>query len=132
MYQLAYAVLWAAGLLVNLRHPRILLLTAMVGASVFLPVPHDSAESFYMTCIMVDFGVGIAAWSMATAAGALIADICVLLVIAHVMGYALDGGLPFSPYRVIVKILEVSQLVACVALSPTLAPILRNQNATTT
>jgi hypothetical protein len=58
--------------------------------------------------------------------------VCAVLVIAHMLGYALDGYPPFSPYRSIVKLLEVSQLLACVALSPLMAHLLRNRDATTT
>lgn len=132
MYLAACGALLAAGLVLNAGDRRALLLTALVGASVFLPAPHHSAEAFYTFCIAVDVAIGVLAWATRSKAGAAVADLCVLLVIAHIMGYALDGSSPFSPYRIIVKILELSQLAACVALSPILAPILRNHDATTT
>lgn len=132
MYQLACAALLILGISLNLQSRRMLALTALVGVSIFVPAPMWSAQAFYMFCIHAEIGVGIIAWLTGTKAGIIVMDICVLLVLAHIMGYALDGSPPFSPYRVIVKILEVSQLVACAALSPILAPILRNHDATPT
>jgi hypothetical protein len=132
MYLIACGALLAAGLVLNIGDRRMLFLTMLVGASVFVPVPHESAEHFYSFCIAIEVAVGLTAWRSGTSAGAWVTDLCVLLVIAHVMGYALDGNLPFSPYRLVVKILELSQLAVCAALSPIMAPILRNQDATTT
>lgn len=131
MYYPACGVLLAAGLILNCADRRMLALTALVGASIFLPVPRETAEQFYLFCIVAETAIGLAAVALRNSAGVLIAETCALLVVAHIMGYALDGHPPFSPYRVIVKLLEVSQLVACVALSPVLAPILRNHDAKT-
>lgn len=132
MFLLACGFLLVAGLVLNSTDRRMLALTAMVGATIFLPVPNDTAIQFYSFCLAVEVLVGITSFSMRNAAGLLIFEICVLLAITHMMGYVLDGSPPFSPYRSIVKILEVSQLVVCLALSPKLAPILRNQYAKTT
>jgi hypothetical protein len=130
-YLLACGSLLAAGLMLNILDGRMFLLTAVVGAGFFFPVPNDTAEHFYTFCILAEMAVGLAAWKIGKGAGLLVLDISVLLVIAHVMGYALDGSPPFSPYRVIVKLLEISQLAVCVAMSPILAPILRNHETIT-
>lgn len=130
-YLLACGSLLAAGLMLNLLDGRMLLLTAAVGAGFFFPVPNDTAEHFYTFCILAEIAVGLAAWRIGGTAALLVLDVSVLLVITHIMGYALDGSPPFSPYRVIVKLLEVSQLAVCVAMSPILAPILRNHEKTT-
>lgn len=131
-YLLACGGLLAAGLMLNITDRRLLLLTAVVGAGFFWPPPAQSAVAFYSFCIAVEIAVGITALKIDRRSGAWVADIAVLLVIAHIMGYALDGSLAFSPYRVIVKILEASQILVCVILSPVLLPILRNRDATTT
>lgn len=132
MYQIACGFLIVVGLAVNITDRRMFALTALVGASVFLPAPYESAGHFYLFCIAAETAIALAALALRNSAGILVAEACALLVIAHAMGYALDGNPPFSPYRVIVKLLEVSQLVVCVALSPVLAPILRNHDAKTT
>lgn len=135
MYLLACGVLFATALVLNLRDCRMLALTILVGVAVFaqlLPIPRETAEQYYAFCIVGEITIGLCALAIRNSAGVMVAEVCALLVITHAMGYALDGSPPFSPYRVIVKILEVSQLVVCVALSPVLAPILRNQDAKTT
>jgi hypothetical protein len=132
MYQLACGVLLTFGVLLNISDRRMLALTLLVGASIFMPVPRDTALQFYSLCIAAELLVGVLAYALHARASGLITDVCAVLVIAHMLGYALDGYPPFSPYRSIVKLLEVSQLLACVALSPLMAHLLRNRDATTT
>jgi hypothetical protein len=131
MYQYACAGLAVVALILNCLDRRMFWLTCLVIASILVPAPMGSAEAFYTFCGLVDLAIGLVAWRFAGKQGLWIADICVLLVISHVMGYALDGGLPFSPYHLIVKILEASQLLVCVVLSPVIAPALRNRDAST-
>lgn len=107
-----------------------LVLSTLVGVSIFVPVPSNTAAEFYSFCALFEIFVGACALLTKSEAGFLIATACALLVIAHAMGYATDGSAPLSPYHVIVKTLELTELLVCVALSPVIAPILRNQHAT--
>lgn len=129
MYLIACGALFSSGLILNFLDARMLALTFMVGASIFIQVPSDTAIEFYSFCIAAEILVGVIAWNLKTEAGALVATFCALLIVAHLMGYAVDGSTPLSPYRVIVKMLEMFQLLTCVALSPVLAPTLRNNDA---
>lgn len=132
MYLYACGILLLGALMVNVLDRRMFALTSLVGASVFVPAPHDTAVHFYLFCASSEVVVGVLAIVSRSRAASVIFNLCILLVIVHALGYALDGSLPFSPYRGIVKLLEVLQLTACLVLSPVLAPILRNQDATTT
>lgn len=132
MYQQACATFLLFAFILNWQSWRMLALTLLVGASIFVPTPQESAEQFYVFCISAEIFVGALSWAANTKASRVIADICMLLIIAHIMGYVLDGSQTFSPYRLIVKLLEFSQIVACVALSPIIAPILRNRDEATT
>lgn len=105
------------------------ILTAAVGAGFFAPAPTDTALSFYVFCTSVQVIVAIIAWRIRCVAAIAVFECCILLIVADVMGYTLDGSAAFSPYRVIVKLLEFVQLSACVILSPVIAPILRNNDA---
>jgi hypothetical protein len=127
MYLYACAVLWVLALGLNMRDQRALMLAFLVGASVFIPVPSDTAIHFYTFCVSAEILVAIAALRLRCRASELVAYVCALLVISHFMGYSLNGNPPFSPYRGIVKILEVSQLLACVAFSPILLRVIRNR-----
>jgi hypothetical protein len=133
MYLVACGVLLAIGAALNLREWRGLLLTLLVGANIFAPMPMWSGEAFYAGCIIAELVVLVAAGVLICRQSEFVLYASALLVISHFMGYSLDAGSnPLSPYRGIVKLLEVSQLLACLALSPVLAPLLRNHDATTT
>lgn len=132
MYLTACGALLGASFLLNLHDRRMLALTLLVGVSIFIPVPRHDADVFYTFCIAFEMGVAFVALLLNARASVVVAELCALLAITHLMGYALDGNPPLSPYRVIVKLLEISQLTACVALSPSLVDILRNRDATTT
>lgn len=131
MYEALCALLMAAGLAANLRDRRNLALVVLLGVVFFVPTPREYG-AFYLYCASAEIVVALlAVFVIKSRASELVAYACALLVISHFMGYSLDGNPPFSPYRGIVKLLEISQLVACVALSPALAHILRNRDATT-
>lgn len=131
MYLYACGVLLLAGLAVNVLDRRMFALTALVGASIFIPVPHDTAVQFYVFCASAEIAVGLLAIVFRARVAGAIVNLCILLVISHALGYVLDGSLPFSPYRGVVKLLELMQLAACLVLSPSVAPLLRNHDATT-
>lgn len=132
MYLLACGALIATAVVLNIRDIRMLALTFLVGATIFLPVPSHTQMQFYGTCILVELCV--LAWCVFinSRASSLMIHIVLFMIAAHFMGWILDGSQPLSPYRVIIKVLEFSQLLACVALSPVLTPILRNRDASPT
>lgn len=103
-----------------------LVLTLAVGINIFYVVPDHSQAAFYSTCLALEVMVLAVAAFYGPKASVIVAYTSICLIIAHFMGWTLDGSAHLSPYRVIVRILEVTQLVACVALSPVLMPILRN------
>lgn len=129
MYLPACGSLLLVAIILNFLDIRMLALTIAVGVTIFIPVPSSTAFQFYSFCIFSEALLGVFAYWTKTEAGFLVANACFLLVIAHLMGYALDGSAPLSPYHVIVKMLETLELGVCIALSPVLTPILRNQDA---
>lgn len=131
MYLIACGVLLALATVLNLTDRRMLMLTLAVGINVFFPVPSFTQAQFYGTCIALESMVLIVAVFYSARASGISVFSCVLLIITHLMGWTLDGSQPFSPYQLIVKSLEVIQLLACVALSPVFTPILRNHDVTT-
>lgn len=134
MYLIACGVLLAIAAALNLRDWRGLCLSLLVGVNVLLPMPMNTAEAFYSACIAAEVTVLLGAlFVFKCRASEIISYASAFLVLSHFMGYSLDAGSnPLSQYRAIVKILEVTQLLACVAFSPVVAPILRNRDAKTT
>lgn len=130
MFIIACSLMLLISLWVNRTDRRMLALTLVVGAAFFLPTP-DVYDQFYVFCISAECLVALLALTIRADGSVLVAEVCALLVITHLLGYSLDGSPPFSPYRVIVKLLEFSQIAACAALSPVIAPILRNHDAKT-
>lgn len=130
MYLTACFVLMVVAFCVNAVDRRMLALTLAVSVSIFIPTPAEYGP-FYLFCIATEGLVGMLALLLRARGSLVIAEVCAVLAVTHIMGYSLDGSLPFSPYQMIVKLLEVSQLAACIVLSPAVAPILRNDDATT-
>lgn len=128
MYLLACGALFATAVVLNVRDARMLALTILVGATIFMPVPAHTQMQFYGTCIFVEACVLAYCVFYASRASMLMVHVLLAMILAHFMGWILDGSEPLSPYRMIVKILEISQLSICVALSPVLMPIIRNSS----
>lgn len=122
-----YAVGLAVAFYLNRHDWRMLLLTLAVGVSVFLPVPRQSALVFYGFCMVAELLVALIALALQARGSELIVSICVVLEVAHLMGYILNGYPPLSSYRVIVPVLESAQLLTCVCMSPALFVRLQNR-----
>lgn len=131
MFTIVCGALFASAIVLNVQDRRMLALTLAVGASFFLPVPKESALHFYIFCIAAECLVFLVALMLKARATGMVQLICLLMTISHVMALSLGGYGFLNPYQFIVKILEFSQLAACVALSPVLLPILRNHDVPT-
>ena len=103
-----------------MRDPRMLALTALVSAGIFVPVP---ASNFYLFCALGEATIGITAWLIGGCAAARpVWRISALLVAFHGLGFMLNGYAPSSPYHIIVRICEHAELLACILLS---SPIIK-------
>jgi hypothetical protein len=109
-----------------------LALSLLVGASIFASPPMDSRTHFYVFCILVELAVLMFSLTYKCHVSSLMAYICGVMIISHIGGLVLGGGLPLSPYQLIIKFLEFSQIVSLMALSPVLRRTIRNTYATTT
>lgn len=122
----SYAFLLGLGILANMRDWRMLALTVLVGVNVFAPIPSDTREEFFFWCIVAELALLGGAVFLQTRASILVIEIATVLILMHIMGYYVGTG-PLSPYRVIVKVCEYSQLLICIAFSPGLVTSLRNR-----
>lgn len=132
MFLLACGILLFAGLFLNLTDRRMLTLTGIVGANIFMPIPAETAAQFYSLCIIAELMVIAVCLSVKGRASCLLIHISIFMILAHVGGFVLDGSAPLNPYRIIIKFFEVSQILTCVALSVPVSQILRIKHATTT
>lgn len=111
---LSYAILLAIALALNLRDKKMLALTSLVGAGIFAPVPDTY---FYLVCALGEALIAMVALRIAAPASRVVFRISLLLVCFHFLGYWLNGYPPGSPYHILVKMSEHSELLACILLS---------------
>lgn len=129
MLQQAYAVLLLIAFVLNWRDWRMLALTIIVGLSVFVPVPRDSGAVFYSFCAAFEAVVLFVALMLRARASEVIASLCIVLILAHIMGYCMNSWNALSSYRLIVPLLESVQIASCVLMSPALFHRLRNRES---
>lgn len=123
---IAYAALLGLSLWLNRADRKMLLLSLLVGGSFFMEVPRSSATAFYATCITVEVVLAVFALLLRARASLLIAEICLVMVAAHIMGWLTNGYAPSSPYKGIMFITEYAQIVVCVLASRSALARLRN------
>lgn len=108
---LSYAILLAIALAINLRDPKMLALSALVGAGVFAPVPD---AHFYLVCALGETLIALVACRIGATASWFIVRVSTLLVIGHALGYFTNGYPPESPYHLFIKICEHAELIGCI------------------
>lgn len=103
----------------NKKDVRMLLLTFIVAAGIFIPIPD---KNFYYWCIVAEIGVALSSAIIWARASIFIIFFSIQLIFLHLSGMNFNGYLENSPYRIAVKITESSELLTCILLSK---PILR-------
>lgn len=123
---IAYAALLGLSLWLNRADRKMLLLSVLVGGSFFMEVPNSSPSAFYITCLTVQIVQACAALAIGARASLVIAEICLVMVAAHIMGWTTNGYAPASPYKGIMFITEYAQIVVCILASRSALDRLRN------
>lgn len=123
---IAYAALLGLSLWLNRADRKMLLLSVLVGGSFFMEVPRGSPAEFYGVCITIEIVLACAAIALQARASLVIAEICLVMVAAHIMGWATNGYAPASPYKGIMLITEYAQIVVCILASQSALSRLRN------
>jgi hypothetical protein len=109
-----YGILLSAALAMNMRDWRMLTLSAVVGAGIFMPIPD---AYFYLICSIVEAGVALVAILLNARASRPVVRVSLLLAIFHGLGWWFNGYPPESPYHYMVPICEYTELVMCILLS---------------
>lgn len=121
----AYAIPFCAALWLNRKEFRMLLLSCVVAAGIFVPIPPASTASlWYFQCMLVELLVVLAAVRLNTTASVPVIMFAILLGMMHLTGIVVGPQPGVGPYRIIIPILEMSQLVVCILMAaPTLNKI---------
>lgn len=105
----SYVILLVLALLFNIGNPRVLALTVIVGAGIFVPIP---APHFYAWCAAVELLVLFLAMLVGSGQGHAVALLCVALLLCHLMGFLMDGYTSRA-YFYLVRIYEHAELLIC-------------------
>lgn len=122
----AYLALLVLALWLHRRDWRMLVLTLVVGVSLFIPAPTDW-PTFYVFCGLFEILVALVALRLKTAASVPIVILAILMAYTQYLGYKIDGSLPFSQYGAALALLETSEILCCIAVSKPFKPFLLNR-----
>lgn len=118
-----HLMLLAVALVFNWGDRRAICLTLIVGLSLIIPVAaFTTRANFYLVCALFEVLIALLALRINTRASDFIVGVCFLLVAFHITGWMVGGHKIDSPYRLLAKIAEYAEIIACIAFAK---PILR-------
>lgn len=95
-----------------------LALSLIVGFSLLVPVGlFTTYYTFYPVCAAAEVLFALLAAYLCARASYFVCNIWVMLIPFHLIGWAYGGYADDSPYRVLIKMLEYAQIVACCVYS---------------
>lgn len=128
---MSYYLLLAVALAANCKNRHMLILVAVVGASLIAEPSTTSYHQFYAFCIAAEISVALVALWLRTNASSAIVVLCCALLVVHIVGFFFNGYPPLSPPRFIIPALEHAEIVACIVLSNPLIGRMKNYESPT-
>lgn len=118
-----HIVLLAVALVFNWGDRNAIAMTLIVALSIVIPYNQFTMRSnFYLVCILSELIVALCALRINTRASQFIVLMCVILAAFHAIGWDVGGHKSDSPYRLLAKIAEYAEIVACIIFAN---PIMR-------
>lgn len=119
-------LLLAVALVLNWGDRRALALTLVIGLSLVIPVNQFTIRTdFYIACIFFELLVILCALHIDTRATRFVILMCLLLIGLHLVGWQAGGHKPDSPYRLLAKIAEYAEIIACILFANPLMRLLK-------
>jgi len=110
----AKIIILVIALLINCRNTRMIILTAVIGIDVFLPIPETSGRAVWcIDCIFVDAITALAVMMVNAETSFALFVTCITLVIIHLV-YLQAGAVHFPEYKMLLPSLECVMLMFCV------------------
>jgi hypothetical protein len=107
-------ILFIFAILLNFRHPRLLILTVIIGIDMFLPIPVDEGRTVWcIDCIFIDFIAGFLVLFFETKISCALCLTCLSLIPVHSV-YLQLGSANFPEYRAIVPFFECLMIIFCI------------------
>lgn len=118
-----HLLLLAVALVFNWGDRKAIALTLVVTLSILVPYNQFTMRSnFYLVCILSELIVALCALRIDTRASWFVVLMCVMLAALHVVGWDTGGHKVGSPYRLLAKIAEYAEILACIIFAN---PIMR-------
>lgn len=122
-----HLLLLTVALVINWGDRNAICLTLMIGLSLLIPVNQFTTRSnFYLVCGLFEILFALIALRIDTRASDFVILMCVILFGLHMVGWDAGGHKINSPYRLLAKIAEYAQIVACIAFANPLMRLLKN------
>ena len=113
-----YAILFCTALWLNRKEWRMLALSSVVAIGIFVPIPATAIPAtWYYQCMLIELLVALAATYLHAAGSTAIVLFAILLGMMHLTGSIVGPQPGIGPYRIIIPILEISQLLVCILMS---------------
>lgn len=120
-------VLLAAALVLNWGDRRAICLVLVIGFSLVVPVNQFTHRSnFYLVCGLFEILFALIAFRVNTRASAFIILMCCMLFGFHMVGWQAGGHKQDSPYRLLAKIAEYAEIIACIVFANPILRLLKN------
>jgi hypothetical protein len=122
-----HLLILTVALVLNWGDRKAIYLTLIVGLSLVLPVASFTWRSnFYLVCGLFEILFALCALRINTRASEFVALMCVMLFAFHMIGWDVGGHPPDSPYRLLVKIAEYAEIIACALFANPTLMLLKN------
>ena len=120
-------LLIAVALVFNWGDRKAICLTLIIGLSLVIPVNQFTTRAnFYLVCGLFEILFALVALRVDTRASFFIVLMCSLLLAFHMVGWNTGGHKVDSPYRLLAKIAEYAQIVACIVFANPFMRLLTN------
>lgn len=119
--------LLAVALILNWDDRKAICLTLVIFFSLVVPVNQfTSRANFYFVCGLFEILFALTAFRIDTRASAFIILICAMLFCFHMVGWQAGGHKQDSPYRLLAKIAEYAEIIACIVFANPILRLLKN------
>lgn len=125
-----YALLLCAGLWVNRKDLKMLALTFVVAAGIFIPISNQCTPAeWFLKCIFVEIGVIFASTMLKNIASGVVRLIAYSLILAHLSGWLYFNNIGIAAYRGVIPMLEYSQQLVCILFCPFILNKIKDHHA---
>lgn len=120
-------ILLVVALVINWGDRKAIALTLVLAVALVLPVNQfTTRDNFYLVCALFEVLIALCALRIDTRASGFIVLMCAMLAAFHLVGWDTGGHKIGSPYRLLAKIAEYAEIIACILFANPIMRLLTN------